>query len=60
MRAYEECVSDAILQHNQLAEDSDRYVYNTYNNNTWNNNIITYTKPTTTYIIQHNQLREDL
>lgn len=24
MRAYEECVSDAILQHNQLAEDSDR------------------------------------
>lgn len=41
MRAYEECVSDAIIQHNQLAEDSDRYVYNTYNNNTWNNNIIT-------------------
>lgn len=24
MRAYEECVSDAIIQHNQLAEDSDR------------------------------------
>lgn len=23
MRAYEECVSDAIIQHNQLAEDSD-------------------------------------
>jgi hypothetical protein len=24
MRAFEECVSDAIVQHNQLAEDSDR------------------------------------